>query len=83
MDYCREPILIQKPGSDSASRSHPDDGSGQSPPPAAAISGRISMARSSKHRSLDISLEYAAVAPNGNRSELRTAIYELAVSSAT
>lgn len=54
---CRQPVLLQ-----SASASLPSF-TGQSV--AAGIQGRVSFARGNRHRSLDISLEYAALGPDG------------------
>lgn len=79
----RKPILLQKGSSDSPEGDTVKKGDqGGKPSPAVAISGRLSMARSSKHRSLDISLEYSAVAADGSLAEPQSAIYELAVSGA-
>lgn len=71
---CREPLFVQHQALGPAA------GTGEAP--AAAIAGRISLARSSKHRSLDISLEYCPVVADGTRGASTTALYELAVSSA-
>ena len=70
---CRKPILLQRaqPSSNPSAEQ-----------PAAAIRGRISMVRSNKHRSLDISLEYSAVSADGVCAVSQLAIYELAVSGA-
>lgn len=71
---CREPITLQALGA----------GAGEASSFAAdAITGRLSMARSRKHRSLDISLSYRPVVAGGGLGEEQTSFYELAVSSAS
>ncbi len=67
---CREPIMLQAPGA----------GDATSPSAAQAITGRLSMARSQKHRSLDISLSYRPVCADGEPGVEQTSFYELAVS---
>lgn len=70
----REPLWIQH------QPPMPPQGAAQAP--AAAIAGRISLVRSSKRRSLDISLEHCPLAADGTRGASITALYDLAVSSA-
>lgn len=63
----REPILLAGAG-----------GSGQG---AAAIEGRISFARNkARHRSLDIAVQYCAVAADGSRGQEEAGIYAMGVS---
>lgn len=66
---CRHPILIAPldPGG------RPDGAA------AAGICGRISIARSVEHRSLDISLEYAAVMPDGTSRKPDVMVYTMSV----
>lgn len=51
---------------------------GTSSDPAVAISGRFSIARSSRHRSIDISLETAAVSSDGNVRRFPAQLFDLA-----
>ncbi|KAK9823570.1 hypothetical protein WJX72_003898 [[Myrmecia] bisecta] len=72
----RQPILL---GQAPASGTSP---SGSGSRPAGALRGRISIARSNKHRSLDISLEYAPVAADGSSvGPADTLIYSVAMSA--
>ena len=48
---------------------------------AAAIEGRISFARSDKHRVLDISAEYWPLSPDGGVGDIVSVLYSLKVGS--
>lgn len=50
---------------------------------AVGIKGRISIVRSVRHRSLDISLEYAPLYDNGSAGTSQSGIFELGVSSSS
>lgn len=66
--WCREPILAG------------GDGAGKA---AAGIKGRISIVRSTRHRSLDISLEYAPLFADGSSGPSQNGLFELGVSSSS
>ncbi|KAH7437356.1 hypothetical protein KP509_05G067400 [Ceratopteris richardii] len=50
---------------------------GSAASPAAAIKGRISIARSSRHRSIDISLEMTAVGPSGIAQDWPVQLFDM------
>ncbi len=65
--HCSEPVTLQAPGSDGTA--------------AEAIIGQLSIARSRKHRSLDISLSYRPEFRGSQRAEEEiTLFFELTVS---
>lgn len=71
-NICRQPVQLQQAD---GSRNH--DGSSV----AAAITGQISIARSSKHRSLDISLTYTPLSHRGQALAAdQTCFFQMGVS---
>lgn len=71
----KEPVTLALPGAAaSASRDAPV---GSADAPAKSLAGRISIVKSRKHRSIDISIELTAVASSGSTRKLPIQIFEL------
>lgn len=73
--------MLHPPQQSGVSHGIGDNSSGNGSAHAVAITGQISIARSSKHRALDISLTYRPVFADGHASAWeQTSIFEMGVS---
>ena len=71
----RQPVTWQHSAAPGACAQEPDQGLGR-----AVLRGRISCARSSQHRCLDISLECASLDAEGQAVGLQTQLYSIGMS---
>jgi protein arginine N-methyltransferase 3 len=71
----KEPVTLAPPGAAVSVQGDAQVGSKEGP--AKSLAGRISIVKSTKHRSIDISIELTAVAASGSTKKLPIQIFEL------